>query len=124
MRDDDIDRILSDEPEIIPSSSFVAAVMGVVRTEASAPPIPFPWKRALPGLFAAGFVAASVLIVGVMLLQGEAIPLLSARLLIVISRFFELWRAVGASWITLALVISGASVRISARLSGSKDSLI
>ena len=43
MKDDELDRILSKETEIAPSSGFVSAVMDVVRSEASAPPpIPFP----------------------------------------------------------------------------------
>ena len=51
---DEFDRIMSEE-EILPSSGFAASVMEAVRREAAAPPpIPFPWKRALPGaLFAA-----------------------------------------------------------------------
>jgi len=49
MKDDDIDRILFQQDEIVPSSGFAASVMDAVRREASAPPpIPFPWKRALP----------------------------------------------------------------------------
>ncbi len=36
---------------ILPSSGFTASVMYAVQEEAAAlPPIPFPWKRALPGL--------------------------------------------------------------------------
>lgn len=51
---DEFDRIMSEE-EILPSSGFAASVMEAVRREAAAPPpIPFPWKRALPGaMFAA-----------------------------------------------------------------------
>jgi hypothetical protein len=51
-----IDRILSSDGELVPSSGFLASVMDRVREEAAAPPpIPFPWKRALPGmLLAAG----------------------------------------------------------------------
>jgi len=46
---DEIDRILSREDEILPSSGFAASVMEAVRREAAVPPpIPFPWKRALP----------------------------------------------------------------------------
>jgi hypothetical protein len=51
MANEDIDRILSREDEILPSSGFGAAVMEAVRSEAAAPPpIPFPWKRAWPGI--------------------------------------------------------------------------
>ncbi|HET9131827.1 MAG TPA: hypothetical protein VFO86_12810 [Terriglobia bacterium] len=57
MKPDEFDRVLSREAEIIPSSGFVRSVMAAVQSEAAAPPpIPFPWKRALPGILA--FVAA------------------------------------------------------------------
>ncbi len=47
---ENVDRILSAEEELAPSSGFVSAVMERVREEASAPkPIPFPWKRVVPG---------------------------------------------------------------------------
>jgi hypothetical protein len=55
MTSEEMDRVLSDEPDIVPSSGFVAAVMEVVTTEAVSPPLPFPWKRAWP--LAAGFAA-------------------------------------------------------------------
>ena len=45
-----IDEILATDEEIVPSSGFLSAVMERVQEEASAPlPIPFPWKRAMPG---------------------------------------------------------------------------
>ena len=51
MNDDDLDRMLMEREEIVPSSGFVASVMEAVQQEAVAPaPIPFPWKWALPGL--------------------------------------------------------------------------
>jgi hypothetical protein len=53
MSHDEIDRILSHEEELLPSSGFAASVMDAVRREAVLPPIPFPWKRAMPGLVAA-----------------------------------------------------------------------
>ena len=53
--EDEMDRILSGEDEILPSSGFTVSVMDAVRREAAAPPpIPFPWKRALPGLVLGG----------------------------------------------------------------------
>ena len=55
MKPDEFDRVLLGETEIRPSSGFASAVMAAVRREAAAPPpIPFPWKRALPGLAAGG----------------------------------------------------------------------
>jgi hypothetical protein len=55
--DCEIDRILSANDELFPSSGFLAAVMERVQQQAAAPaPIPFPWKRALPGFLAAAGV--------------------------------------------------------------------
>ena len=46
----EIDRILSREDEILPSSGFVVSVMEAVRREAAAPPpIPFPGNALYPG---------------------------------------------------------------------------
>ena len=70
--EDEIDRILSREDEILPSSGFAVSVMDAVRREAAAPPpIPFPWKRALPGLVAAG-LALAVVLVAVIVQLGRA----------------------------------------------------
>src|SRR5271169_6092282 len=64
--EDEMNRILSSEDEILPSSGFAVSVMDAVRRESAAPPpIPFPWKRALPGLVVAGLAVALVLIGGV-----------------------------------------------------------
>jgi hypothetical protein len=47
---ENLDRVLRREEALAPSSGFVSAVMERVREEAAAPkPIPFPWKRLLPG---------------------------------------------------------------------------
>jgi hypothetical protein len=52
-----IDEILGTEEGLVPSSGFVSAVMERVREEAAAPPpIPFPWKRAVPGFVVAAGV--------------------------------------------------------------------
>jgi hypothetical protein len=70
--DDEMNRILSREEEILPSSGFAVSVMDAVRREAAAPPpIPFPWKRALPGLVVGGFVLVMVFVtVVVAIVQG------------------------------------------------------
>jgi len=48
---DAIDRILAAEEGMVPSSGFAAAVMERVRDEAATPtPMPFPWRRFVPGL--------------------------------------------------------------------------
>jgi hypothetical protein len=57
MTDERIDQILASEPALVPSSGFAASVMERVREEAAAPPpIPFPWKRAMPGFVITGGV--------------------------------------------------------------------
>jgi hypothetical protein len=116
MRHDDLDRILSTEQESIPSSGFVLSLMDAVRHEAAAPPpIPFPWKRALPGLSAVGLALVSVFIMGMTLFIGGTASLpLPARLP---SEFALIsgWKTVGAGWIALELVLSFASVKLSMR---------
>jgi hypothetical protein len=57
MTDQRIDKILGSEPQLVPSSGFAVSVMERIREEAAAPPpIPFPWKRAVPGFLIAGGV--------------------------------------------------------------------
>lgn len=122
MRNDDLDRILSAEQEITPSSGFVAAVMDAVRHDAAAPPpIPFPWKRALPGLCAAGIALVSLFIAGsALFIRGTATQPLPARFLSALALILEVWKTVGANWIALALALSFVSVKLSMRFASSK----
>jgi len=122
MRHDDLDRILSKEQEIIPSSGFVASVMDAVRRETAAPPpIPFPWKRALPGLLAAGLALVFVLVAHAGLFGQEATnQLLPEEWLSAFASILEVWKHVGANWISLALILSLASVKLSIRFASSK----
>ncbi len=54
---DKLDVVLGSEEKLIPSSGFAAGVMQRVRDEAAASaPIPFPWKRAIPGFVVAAVV--------------------------------------------------------------------
>lgn len=51
MKEENLDRILAGDEEVVPSSGFAAAVMERVRDEAASPqPIPFPWKRMAPAI--------------------------------------------------------------------------
>jgi hypothetical protein len=125
MSHDELDRILSREEEILPSSGFAASVMDAVRREAAAPPpIPFPWRRALP-LFAAAGVAlvlvAVVVVVGIAQLGREGAGSLSAgewlpRLL----PFVNPALTSAAGWVLLALALSFASVALSLRLASGR----
>lgn len=71
---DEFDRIMSEE-EILPSSGFAASVMEAVRREAAAPPpIPFPWKRALPGaVFAAATLVGVLAICAMELFDSSSV---------------------------------------------------
>jgi len=122
MRDDDIDGILSKEQEISPTSGFVVRVMNAVRRETAAPPpIPFPWKRALPGLSSLGLALVSVFVVGIALLvRGAATQPLPATLPSAFPLIFEALKTVSASWIALALLLSLASVRLSMSFASSE----
>lgn len=116
MKHDELDRILSREPEILPSSGFVDSVMDSVRREAAAPPIPFPWRRALPGLFAAAFVLAALLVVGLTIpMRAATAQQLPKGLLSTFALILEGWKTVGATWIVLALALSFVSVKLSMR---------
>jgi hypothetical protein len=53
MTVDELDRILGSEEPLEPSSGLSASVMDAVREEARTPePLPFPWRRAIPGIVA------------------------------------------------------------------------
>ena len=121
MNPDVLDRMLSGREDLVPSSGFVSNVMDAVRQEAFAqPPIPFPWKYALPGL-----AAAAVALLGfVFLVLGRfdsgsvrpAVPSVAPALLAII----EGVRASDLGWIAVALLVSFLSVRFSMRLTGSR----
>ena len=111
-----IDEILAAEEELVPSSGFLAAVMESVREEAGKPaPIPFPWKRAVPGFVLAagvfGWGAVELVRLGVPAIKGipPAAPHLSAAMV-------QPMEQVG--WVALALGASLLSWLLSRRLAG------
>jgi hypothetical protein len=113
MKNEDLDRILSADQDIVPSSGFVASVMNAVRDEAGAPPpIPFPWTRALPGLAAAGFAFAYILVKTVEFLRAGAATQVSPTAVHILDAA-KMW---GAGWVLLALLLTLASVALSMHL--------
>jgi hypothetical protein len=125
IEDAEMDRILSRQDEILPSSGFVASVMEAVRREAAAPaPIPFPWNRALPVLVLAALALVLVVVLGVSIFQqlGQSsspqdFTALSRPLLPDL-----LQGPIGSAvaWTALALVAAFMSVKLSMRLAGGK----
>ena len=125
MKNDELDRMLSKQDDIQPSSGFAAAVMEAVRNEASAPPpIPFPWKRALPVLLLAGIMLALVVIAGVETIlsvsRGAATPEIATSLRSTVVPHTQ--GAVGAdlAWTAAALLAAFMSVKLSMRLASGR----
>ncbi|MGB6386564.1 MAG: hypothetical protein WBD25_01530 [Terriglobales bacterium] len=122
---EEIDHMLSHEDEILPSSGFAVAVMDAVRREAAAPPpIPFPWKRALPGLVVGGLVLVFALVAGVVaivqLATTSTIPQVSASVPSLGQLGLHGDLASATSWAALALLIAFVSVKLSMRLASGR----
>jgi hypothetical protein len=116
-----IDNILASEEELIPSSGFLASVMERVQEEARTPaPIPFPWKRAIPGILLAGGVFGW----GAYEFVRQAVPadysivLTAPHISVAAERPLE-----QAGWIAFALAVSLASWLLSRRLAGQSEGL-
>ena len=114
--DHEIEAVLAGEEELIPSSGFLATIMERVQQEASAPPpIPFPWKRAVPGIVLAagvfGWGAVELIRMGppAVDLPAYTLPHLSVALMGSIEQ---------AGWVALALGISLVSWLFARRLAG------
>jgi hypothetical protein len=127
MNDLEIDRILSKQDEILPSSGFVASVMEAVHREAAAPPpIPFPWKRALPCLALA--ILALVVVLGAAIAALTQIGRGSSTLQIpaslpspsMLTPVVQGNLASAAGWTCLALLLAFVSVKISMRLAAGR----
>jgi hypothetical protein len=119
-----IDAVLSGEEELIPSSGFLISVMERVRQEAatSAPipfaapaSIPFPWKRAFPGIV----LAALVLGYAAYQMFSLALPAMHQFTLSVPHFSIALIQLLqDAAWVALALGSSLATSLLSRRFAG------
>jgi hypothetical protein len=117
INQDRLDAILADEGEIVPSSGFLSRVMDKVQEEAIAPPpIPFPWKRFLPGFVLAGGVLGWGAVETVRYAMeaaagGFALPKIQAA-----AGLSEPMQQAG--WVVAALAVSAASWLLSRRIAG------
>ena len=114
MRDDELDRIfMPEKDDILPSSGFVASVMEAVRSEAATPPpIPFPWKRALPMLAVDVLMLVWLVVVGI----TQPVPATEASSLAVILPPTLVPVLQAGAWIVLTLLLTLATVMLSMRL--------
>jgi hypothetical protein len=116
MEIDPIDRILSRDGELVPSSGFLASVMERVREEAAAPaPLPFPWKRFLPGilLLAGVFGWGAIQFFRYLPQAMQSLSSTVQHLPILAARDFT-----QAGWIALACVLALVSWLFAKRLAG------
>ncbi|HTR26098.1 MAG TPA: hypothetical protein VMI10_19140 [Terriglobales bacterium] len=121
MNHDELDRILSKQDDIQPSSGFAASVMESVRDEASAPPpIPFPWKRALPVLLVAVLMLAGLAAAGVVtIVQLSHVAATSegaSSLWDLLPAYAHGSAGAGLGWTAAALLAAFVSVKLSMRL--------
>jgi hypothetical protein len=122
---EEIDRILSREGEIMPSSGFVVSVMEAVRREATAPPpIPFPWKRALPGMVVGGLMLALVGIGVVLVISRVGGAPVTSPLPVPppsgMSALFQGGIESAVRWTVLSLLTAFVCVKLSMRLASDR----
>ena len=108
MKPEDFERVLSEEPDIVPSSGFVASVMEAVTADATAPPLAFPWKRAWP--LAAGFAALLLWLVSRLFQPASSAPGPD------IYAWFEMIAPMAGGWVIVAVLMTVAITAWSLRL--------
>lgn len=125
MNDAELDRILMKQDEILPSSGFAASVMEALRRESAVPPpIPFPWKRALPVLVLAAAVLVLLVVGGVaalVQLGRESSPqAVASPFLTTVMPVWQGTMGTAIGWTALALLTAFVSVALSMRLAGGR----
>ncbi|NIR45419.1 MAG: hypothetical protein GWM93_14665 [Gemmatimonadetes bacterium] len=115
----DLDRILSEETVIRPSSGFRARVMDAVHAELAAPaPMDFPWRRFLPGIVTSGTLILLLLLGGVLALEPadfEAAPSPAPALDSIPAAIVEQPLLLGALALAGSLLVAWLAVRFAMR---------
>jgi len=102
---DELDRILSSGADVRPSPTFLRSVMAAVERQADAPPpIPFPWRRALPGI-----ALAAILVIVEAFALGSAMEVNATTV-----PLFEDMPTPTAMWIVIGLFVSAATTAVAA----------
>lgn len=128
LSDATLDAVLGNDT-ILPSSGFVASVMATVESEATAPALAFPWKRAIPGLVAAAAVLALLLGVVVSLVlrafqtgprAAAPLPAASPGWHLDLQPLFHSTGPAAVFWVMSALVLSAGTLLLCRRLLSSR----
>src|SRR5688572_29916067 len=122
MREDELDRVLSRKTEIVPSSGFVGTVMDAVRNEASTPPpLPFPWKRALPGLVACLGLLVWFAVESFRVPERQAsAPPIWSTLGSALGSWLPTTETYAAGWILVSILVTLIALKLSMRLAGGR----
>jgi len=105
MTPDDLDRILSSEDDLAPSSGFARNVMAAVRRRDAAPPaLRFPWLRFAAGVAASGVMAAAGTVL--LLRSAPALAAMTAPLAPLATVAPELGWAAAAAILSLGLAFA------------------
>jgi hypothetical protein len=121
VNQEDLDRMLSRQENVIPSSGFVDSVMDAIECAASTPPpIPFPWKHALPGLAACLIALVSFVYLAFTHFDASSTTSALSRTAPMVAAIIEGLKAVDGGWIAVALLVSAASVFFSMRMVGAR----
>jgi len=116
VKQDDLDRVLSESREVRPSEGFTDSVMARVRVEAKAPPpLAFPWKRVAPGLVTC--VVLTIVAVGIVFSSGPSQWTTPQWL----DQTIDATQSVAVQWTVVALLASLVSFRWSMRLAGYRN---
>jgi hypothetical protein len=108
--DEHIEKFVSGEDGLVPSSGFTSSVMDAVRREASSPPpIAFPWMRALPG-FALCATAVVVLMTSVIIRLNRGIPRFET------APAANVHEGAAVAWIFAACLVPAISVALAMRV--------
>jgi hypothetical protein len=119
MTDEELDNVLAEEGQVVPSSGFVASVMEAVRREASTPPpIPFPWTRALPGLAVCVAILVLAAAAGIDGITTGGLVRHFGQLILHAASALAPTARMTLGWISAAMLLTWGLVALSMRLTG------
>ena len=104
MNDLELDRVLSGETQLVPSSGFVSSVMDAVQRDAVASSLPIPWTRALPALAAWSIALAAT--IWMIVERSDRLAQLAPDAQRLAGNVMQAAASNGWGWVVLALLLS------------------